>query len=196
MGLAIFAFVVAGSLAVLAGVGVYRVCKWLGRPDIGSNGGALTGLVWFAVLGPPIHLGVMWLTTTQELGLSGDKADAVLEFLQIPHGTATDVCYRQSYLGFNADFAMSEEDFLAWMKCQSWTTKRFTIRQEWEKIPWRKNGERIWVGNGVVPVRLLERDQREIFVRDGYCHYDPNTRPECSWKIIYDRASHRVYVDN
>jgi hypothetical protein len=196
MGLLFFATSITCLLAVAAGVCVYRLCKRLGHAEIGFDGGAVTSLVWFAVLGPLIQYGAVWSTTYQELGLSGDKADTALAFLHVPRGTATDVCYRRTYQDFNADFAMSEEDFLAWMESQRWTVKRFTFTQDWEGVPWRIEGhEKLWLTTNVTPVRGMESTNARIRVLDGYCHYDSGTRPECSRTIIYDVKVKRVYVE-
>jgi hypothetical protein len=198
MGLVLVAMMFACSVAALAGVCVYKICKWLGRPDNGEKFGVITAMVWWAAWIAPALYGASWLTTTEGLGLSGDKADAVLAYLQAPPGAATDLCYRRTYQNFNADFTMSEKDFLAWMKSRGWLVKRFTFQEEGDSaVPWTVDGLRSFsIGNDVTPVRLMGKTQDWIFVLDGYCHYDPSTRPECSRTIIYDVKARRVYVDN
>jgi hypothetical protein len=96
MGLLIPIFAVTVPLAFLAGIVVHRVCKWLGRPDIGTKFGAITAIVWFVMWLAPVAYAVQWMFTTERVGLNGPESDRILERWKVPPGTASDLCYFRS----------------------------------------------------------------------------------------------------
>lgn len=194
MGLVMFPWALALAMGALAGIGVYHICKWLGRRDIGERWGVLTGVVWAIMWYGPLLAAFVWLTTDLQVGLNGPPADAALAWLDVPPGTASDVCYRRTYQCVYADFKMSEADFLAWMKSQGWQPKRFTFKEQWESVAWNLRGENYGIDAMVTPVRELETD-KESFVANGYSFADkPCDRAECLWTVIYDVNEQRVYV--
>src|SRR4051794_40783126 len=103
MGLMICGSWPAIILGAGAGYAVFRICKRLGRPEIGQKYGVMTFLIWVVMwLGPSLYF-AQWLTTTVEIGIAGPKADALLARFKVPPGKASDVCFRSSYQRTYAD---------------------------------------------------------------------------------------------
>lgn len=195
MGLAIFGSTLASVIGAAAGVSTYYVCKWLGRRDIGERYGTATGVVWGIMwFGPMLTFG-FWLTTDMQLGLHGPAADAALVWLDVPPGTASDVCYRRTYQRFLADFRMSEADFLAWAKSQGWQPRRYHFKEPWsDSVTWDLNGENYSEDGMVMPLREFDANE-DTFVLNGYSILEkPCARAECLQKVIYDVEGQRVYV--
>lgn len=138
-----------------------------------------------------------WLakaSTTTLVGIDGREGEQRLSNLGLPPGSTSDFCLRYSAVGSSpvADFRMSEQDFLAWMKAKQWAVTTLSAGDEFCEIV-LEDGRNMSVDLTVLPVRDYEKNAGRT-VKRGYCYYwSKPGNEDFTNTIFYDLDEGRVY---
>lgn len=130
------------------------------------------------------HL-LFWITTSEEHGVSPERANRAFAPIAIP-ASAADVNYRSSVfeaLTYRADFAIDEQNFLDWAESQGWRVSALQCSESgsprYADSPANSTGLTLPAG-----------------ICNGYSIRIPGKAPDAGTTIVYDADSGRALVEH
>jgi hypothetical protein len=193
-------FFVAPFSALLASLciwGLFRVVgRWSGKSGPSRASGCAVAAIAFPMLSVFFFVWLPRATTYAGEGVTAQVANDNLLTISVPE-TATDVNFRHAFYSSlidEADFEITEDDFLKWVKEQRWTTREFGTNAD------RIHGEPesefsaddlAWV----YPV-AISGDAEMIEVRNGYEIVDDGAieNDDVFLCVVYDKDHDRAYM--
>jgi hypothetical protein len=159
--------------------------------------GCATPLLLFPFLTVAFFVGLWNAMTETGTNAVPQVANNVLLTFDVP-STAKAIDFRHAFFSGTIDeanFTISEEDFLGWLDTKGWKSREFYTDKNgfhWtESAPEATNDDSLWIR----PLRLDDDNTGEIKIQNGYEYTERDENNlDAGFHIVYDRDTHRAYV--
>jgi hypothetical protein len=178
----------APFLALLVSLALLAAIRFFSRHRNGNSysnrlGCAIAGLA-FPTITIVLFIALPPATTTTGIGVVPQEANQHLLTFSVPVA-ASDINFRHSFFAGTideADFAISEEDFLNWAGANHWSPKALHVADEPSELPFS------------IVVRPLGPGVDEYEPRNGYYVFVAGPRGDAGLCVVFDKDQGRAFI--